>query len=134
MKRGFVVVAALVALAVSACASGDSGGSSAAKATTSTTAPVLPEGACVARMSDPNPGTGGSDTVIVDSHFASQPVTVVAHYKSTNSTYSGSLSAAKHAELEFSIGKPTAGYPVNVDVTVGNATTGEKCLTTFTPH
>jgi hypothetical protein len=128
-----VLLAALSVAVVGACSSSDDTGSTAAKATT-TTAPVLPEGACVARMSDPNPGTGGSETVIVDSHFASLPLTVTAHYKSKDSTYSASLGANRHAEARFSIGQPTAGYPVTVDVAVGTTATGEKCQASFTPH
>jgi hypothetical protein len=129
--KGRIVMAALAVVVLGACATSDD---TASKSTTSTTAPVLPEGACVARMKDANPGTGGTDTVIVDSHFASVPAVVVAHYKSTNSTYSGSIEANKHGEVEFSIGKPTAGYPVTVDVTVGGAPTTETCQTSFTPH
>lgn len=132
MKR-LVLVAALF-VAGAACSEADDTLDELTGATT--TAPVLPEGACVARMQDANPGLGGSNTVIVDSHFAGQPVTVVAHYKSTDSTYSGSLDANKHSEISFSIGQPTAGYPVSVDVTVGSgaAPNGEKCQTSFTPH
>ena len=128
-----LALAALLLLAVGACATDDSDGGLSSSGTT-TTAPVLPDGACVARMSIVNPGQGGSETVIVDSHFPSQAVTVVAHYKSTNSTYSANTDGNKHAEIQFSIGQPTAGYPVNVDVTVGTAATGEKCATSFTPH
>ncbi|HZN15373.1 MAG TPA: hypothetical protein VFB78_13970 [Acidimicrobiales bacterium] len=119
-----------VVLCLGACAASDDSASDA----TTTTAPVLPDGACVARMKDPNPGTGGTDTALIDSHFGGVPVIVVAHYKSTDSTYSGSINANKHGEVEFSIGKPTAGYPVGVDVTVRGADANEKCQTSFTPH
>jgi hypothetical protein len=134
-KRRYVAVAGMLAVALSAvgCAASDDSASDA----TTTTAPPLPDGACVARMSDPNPGQGGSETVIVDSHFASVPVQVVAHYKSKDSTFSGSVNARKHAEVTFSIGQPTAEFPVNVDVAVGNAAdpaAGEKCASSFTPH
>jgi hypothetical protein len=131
VKRLLVVAVLLIALV--ACSEDDDGGSLTIGGVT-TTAPVLPEGACVARMSNANPGQGGSNTVIIDSHFAGKPFTVVAHYKSTDSTYSGSVDANKHGEIQFSIGQPTAGYPVNVDVTVGAPPDGEKCQTSFTPH
>ena len=89
-------------------------------------------------MSDPNPGLGGSQTVIIDSHLASQPVKVVAHYKSKDSEFSGTLDANKHAEITFSIGHPTAGHTVPVDVTIGDPAatppTGEKCQASFTPR
>ena len=122
----------------SACGTGEDNTESAAPAATTTTAPPLPDGACVARMSDPNPGLGGSDTVIVDSHFANLPVKVVAHYKSKDSEFSGNLDANKHAEITFSIGQPTAGHTVSVDVTVGDPVAtppaGEKCQASFTPR
>jgi hypothetical protein len=126
--KWFAALAAVLVLG--ACADVDTSSND----TTTTTAPVLPEGACVARMKDPNPGTGGTDRVIVDSHFASVPVVIVAHYKSTDSTYTGSIESNKHGEVEFSIGKPTAGYPVMVDVTVRGASADEKCQTAFTPQ
>jgi hypothetical protein len=126
----------IVAVAVSlvlfgACASNTS--DSSADATT-TTAPVLPEGACVARMSLPNPGQGGSETAIIDSHFASAAAVLTAHYKSKDSTYSGTVDGRRHAQIDFSIGQPTAGYPVAVDVTVGSGAQKESCQTSFTPH
>lgn len=126
--RRLVAVAGL-AVMLGGCAAIDDSTSS-----TSTTKPVLPEGACVARMKDANPGLGGTDRVIVDSHFGGVPVIVVAHYKSTDSSYSGSINADQHGEVEFSIGKPTAGYPVTVDVTVRGASANETCQTSFTPH
>jgi hypothetical protein len=128
-----LLVTAFVLTALVGCSDDDDPGSLTIGGSTST-APVLPEGACVARMSNANPGQGGSETLIVDSHFAGKPFVVIAHYKSTNSTYSGSVDANKHGEISFSIGQPTAGYPVNVDVTVGTPPDGEKCQTSFTPH
>jgi hypothetical protein len=119
-----------MAAGVTACAADDSPG----PGKTTTTKPALPDGQCVARMSDANPGQGGTETVIIDSHVASQPVKVTAHYKSTDSTYSGSLDSDKHAEVEFSIGKPTVGYTVVVEVTAGSESTSEKCQSSFTPH
>lgn len=133
--RGLIVGTLLLA---AACAADDSGTEATAPATTTTTAPPLPDGACVARMSDPSPGLGGSNTVIVDSHFANVPVNVTAHYKSKDSQYSGNVDANKHAEITFSIGQPTAGHTVVVDVTVGNPAAtppaGETCQASFTPR
>jgi hypothetical protein len=124
----------LLALAVGAAVLGgcaaDAKTSAREPATTSTTV-VLPDGACLARMSDPNPGRGGSDTVIVDSHFPSTGVAVAVHYKSTVSNYSGQLDGKGHGELPFSIGSPTANFAVQVEVDVNGQ---EKCTTTFTPH
>jgi hypothetical protein len=130
VRRWGAVALGVAALGIAGCAASDDTASDA----TTTTAPVLPDGACVARMKDANPGLGGTDRVIVDSHFASVPVVIVAHYKSTDSSYSGSIESNKHGEVEFSIGKPTAGYPVTVDATVRGATANETCQTSFTPQ
>lgn len=101
-----------------------------ALASTTTTAPPLPDGACVARMSDPSPPQGGTETVIVDSHHASRAVKVAVHYKSKDSNFSGQTDGRGHAEVTFSIGKPTAGHTVVVDVDIDGA---EACQASFTP-
>lgn len=101
-----------------------------ALATTTTTRPVLPDGACVARMSDPSPPQGGTETVIVDSHHPSRAVKVTVHYKSKDSVFSGQTDGTGHAEVEFAIGKPTANHTVVVDVDVDGA---EACQASFTP-
>lgn len=98
-----------------------------------TTVPPLPEGACVAYMADPSPGQGGSVSIFVYSHFASVPVIAVVHYKSTDTEHVGSINADKQGELEFSIGQPTKGHTVIVDLTVRGATANETCKTAFTP-
>lgn len=102
----------------------------AALASTTTTAPPLPDGACVARMSDASPPQGGTETVFVDSHHPSRAVKVAVHYKSKDSHFSGQTDARGHAEITFSIGKPTAGHSVVVDVDIDGA---EACQAAFTP-
>ena len=125
------VLSAVVAITTAAC--GTSSKSAAPPSTTtSTTRPVLPDGACVARMSLPDPQQGGSETVIVDSHFPSTPITIAAKYKSTTSNFSGQLNSDGHGEVTFSIGHPTANFPVAVAVTVNNGQ--EACASSFTPH
>jgi len=131
-----VLMSLLLAAAVAACgsSSGSAGSSSAttASTTTSTTRPPLPDGACVVRMSLPDPQQGGSETAIIDSHFPSTGVTIAAKYKSTTSNYSEQLNADGHSEITFSIGHPTANFPVQVTAKVNNGQ--ESCTTTFTPH
>jgi hypothetical protein len=81
-------------------------------------------------MKDPNPQQGGTETVILDSHFPNSPASFTVHYKSTNSNYSAQLDAKGHAEAQFSIGHPTSNFEVKVDVTAST----ETCATSFTPR
>ena len=127
MRKVLVIVAVVVC--APACAAAKDKVQRAVPRGTTTTAPVLPDGQCVARMKDPSPPQGGTETVIIDSHFPSATAAVTVHYKSTNSNYSAQLDANKHAEAQFSIGHPTSNFPVNVDVTVNT----EKCTTSFVP-
>jgi hypothetical protein len=126
--------ASLFVAALAAACGSSSGSSSAttASTTTSTTRPPLPDGACVARMSLPNPQQGGSEIAIIDSHFPSTGVTITAKYKSTSTNYSEQLNADGHSEITFSIGHPTANFPVQVTASVNNGQ--ESCTTSFTPH
>jgi major membrane immunogen (membrane-anchored lipoprotein) len=125
-----VVVAALVGVA---CGASDDGSKlqNAQPAQTTTTKPPLPDGACVASMKDPNPDQGGTETVIIDSHFPSVAATFTVHYKSTDSNYSAQLDANGHAEAQFSIGHPTSNFAVKVDVNINGQ---ESCSTNFTPR
>ena len=131
------LVVAGAALVVAACAGacGSSSGSSSAttaSTTTSTTRPPLPDGACIVRMSLPNPAQGGSEIAIIDSHVPSTGVTIAVKYKSTTSNYSAQLNTDGHAEVTFSIGHPTANFPVQVTAAVNNGQ--ESCTSNFTPH
>lgn len=133
--RAGVVAVLLVAVVSGTGACGDPAGTvpvddDAALASTTTTAPPLPDGACVARMSDASPPQGGTETVIVDSHHASRAVKVAVHYKSKDSNFSGQTDGRGHAEITFSIGQPTAGHTVVVDVDIDGA---EACQASFTP-
>jgi hypothetical protein len=129
LRRLAIVVLVLVG---GACASStDSNTQNATPIETTTTQPPLPDGACVARMKDPNPDQGGTETVIVDSHFPSVSATFAVHYKSKDSNYSAQLDGKGHAEAKFSIGHPTSNFAVKVDVNVNSQ---ESCSTTFTPR
>jgi hypothetical protein len=128
-SRLLVAVCAALALSI-AGACGTSSNTAAPPSTTTST--TRPDGACVARMSLPNPQQGGSETVIVDSHFPSTPLTLAVKYKSTTSSYSGQLNGDGHGEVTFSIGHPTANFPVEVTATVNSGQ--ETCKSSFTPH
>ena len=136
MRKLLVAGAALLAATASTagCAAESDDGSNTQEAQSiapTTTRPPLPDGACLARMKDPNPEPGGTETLILDSHFPNAPATFVVHYKSKDSNYSAQLVGAGHAEAQFSIGKPTSNFTVNVDVNVNGQ---EACQTSFTPR
>jgi hypothetical protein len=57
-------------------------------------------------------------------------VTIVAHYKTTDHTFTAATDGGGSASDTFSIGRPTIGYTVVVDVAVGSA----HCSTSFTPQ
>jgi hypothetical protein len=126
-----VLVILAVAVAGTGCGAAKDAVQHAAPATTTTTTPPLPDGQCIARMKDPNPSQGGTETVIVDSHFPSATAAIAVHFKSTTSNYSAQLDANKHAEAQFSIGHPTSNFPVKVDVNVNQQ---ESCTTSFVPR
>jgi hypothetical protein len=128
----FIAAAAASLLAACGTASDDSNTQQAQPIAPTTTRPPLPDGACVAAMKDPNPEQGGTETLILDSHFPSVSATFVVHYKSKDSNYSAQLDAKGHAKAQFSIGHPTANFPVKVDVSVNS--NQETCSTTFTPR
>ena len=133
LKRRVGAAGATIAIALAAAACGTSSNTAAPPSTTtSTTRPVLPDGACVARMSIPNPQQGGSETVIVDSHFPSTPLAIAVKYKSTTTNQSGQLNSDGHGEVTFSIGHPTANFAVEVTASVNNGQ--ETCKSSFTPH
>lgn len=102
-----------------------------------TAAPAPPASAdgsrtCSASMSNPAPGSGGDDTVDITSNVPNAPVTITKHYKTTTSSDSGSTDGGGNASITFGIGHPTAGYRVEVDVSIAN---GEaSCSTSFTPQ
>ena len=89
-----------------------------------------PSATCAAHMSNPTPGRGGTETAFVSSNVPNAPVSLVAHYKTTNSPYSGQTDGEGSASITFGIGHPTAGYAVTVDISVGQA----NCSTSFTPQ
>jgi hypothetical protein len=85
---------------------------------------------CSASVEFPTPGDGGDETVYVTSNVPNSTVTIVAHYKTTNHTFTAATDARGSASDTFSIGRPTIGFTVAVDVAVGSA----SCSTSFTPQ
>jgi hypothetical protein len=82
-------------------------------------------------MSNPTPGQGGSETVHIDSNVVNTALTVTAHYKTTDSTYSGTTNGSGSSDVTFGIGRPSLGYTVRVDVNISGKA---SCSTSFTPQ
>ena len=82
-------------------------------------------------MSNPTPGDGGSEILYVTSNVPNAPVTVVVHYKTKNTSYSGTTDPSGAGSVTFGIGRPTVGYMVTVDITIGQQA---SCSTAFTPQ
>ncbi|HEX9316256.1 MAG TPA: hypothetical protein VGA71_12730 [Actinomycetota bacterium] len=82
-------------------------------------------------MSNPTPGDGGTETLHVTSDVPNASVSFVVHYRTTDHPFSGATDSSGAGSFTFSIGRPTVGYTVGVDVTVGRQA---SCSTAFTPH
>jgi hypothetical protein len=82
-------------------------------------------------MANPTPGDGGSETLHVTSNVPNAAVHLVVRYKTKNTSYSGATDASGAGSVTFGIGRPTVGYTVVVDITVGQQA---SCSTAFTPQ
>ena len=87
-------------------------------------------GACTASPRYPTPGDGGDETITVHT-TAGATVSLKVHYKTTTHPFSGVADGTGTASITFSIGRPTPGYPVRVDVSTSS---GQVCSTLFTPQ
>jgi hypothetical protein len=92
--------------------------------------PPPPASACTASVKFPTPGDGGDETVFVSSNVPNAAVSIVAHYKTTDHSFATATDGSGNASDTFSIGRPTVGFTVRVDVSVGSA----SCGTSFTPQ
>ena len=54
---------------------------------------------------------------------AGAKVTAVCHYKTTDTTYTGTIGTDRRVVIPIKIGTSTSGYQVNIDVTAGDANT-----------
>jgi len=96
-----------------------------------TNPPPAPSGSCTAAMDNANPAKYSTVHVLVSSHLANASVTTVAHYKSTDTTKTGTTDGAGKADIAYSISGASSGYSVKVDVNVAGK---ETCSTQFTPQ
>lgn len=101
--------------------------------TTTKPKPVAPVShlTCAASVSNSSPADNSTVDVLVRTG-GSATVTATAHYKTTDTTHSESVSGSS-AEIAFRISRATPGYTVEVDVTVSGAGASRSCATSFTP-
>lgn len=92
--------------------------------------PAAVSTSCTARMTDAQPGDGGSDTVVVHT-TAGATVMTTDHYKTKPTEHDGTADSTGTAAITFGIGRPTRGYTVQVDVMTSS---GQSCSTEFTPQ
>lgn len=87
---------------------------------------------CRASMSVAHPVARSKDDVLVTT-VPNASVTTVAHYKTTNTTRHGVANSAGKAVVVYSVGRPTPGVKVVVNVTVKKGARSGSCSTSFTP-
>ena len=86
---------------------------------------------CSAGVSNATPSQHSTEHILVSSDLPSSSVTATAHYKTTNTTHTGTTDGSGDADLPFNIGGATIGFTVVVDVNVGGQV---SCETSFTPQ
>ena len=89
---------------------------------------------CRASMSNAHPADYSTVEVIVQTAVAGAAVTATAHYKSKDTTNTGSAGSSGVADIPFRISRATPGYTVDVDVTVSAHGASLSCSTAFTPQ
>ena len=87
---------------------------------------------CSASMSNASPSDYSTTDVIVHTS-AGAAVTTTAHYKSTDTTHTGTADGSGVATIPYDISRATVGYTVVVDVTVSAGRAAASCSTSFTP-
>jgi hypothetical protein len=113
-------------------------------APTATVAPPVPRATvpsthsatltCSASVSNSSPTDYSTVDVIVGTGLSGATVTATAHYKSTDTTHTGTAASNGVATIPFHIARATVGYQVRVDVTVSGAGSTSSCSTAFTPR
>lgn len=88
---------------------------------------------CHASMSDSTPNQYSNVYVHVKTASHAQ-VHTVAHYRTTTTGHSKTANSHGKASIEYYISSATAGYRVNVTVTVTKDHHSKTCSTGFTPH
>lgn len=93
-----------------------------------------------ASVATPNPVQNSSETVKVTatvdgpSPARGAQVTIVVHYKSKDTTYTGTTGSDGTFAIPFDMSRATIGYTVNVDITVTYGGVTQTTTTSFTPQ
>ena len=103
--------------------------------TTATTSPPVQRSSltCTASMSKSAPSDYSTDYVIVQTAGGAS-VSATAHYKTTDTTRTGTADSSGKDSLAFQISGATKVYTVQVDVTVSSGGASGSCSTSFTPQ
>ena len=94
--------------------------------------PVPTSSQCRAAMSNPTPPAESDETVTYQSSVADAPVIATVNYHFSSSTFYGSTGANGDGAIIFRIYHPKPGYPVAVDVNIGDG--AAQCATSFVPR
>lgn len=89
--------------------------------------------ACTASVSEANPPQNSTEHVLVQT-TAGAGVTATAHYKTSDTTHTGTADSNGSADIPFDISRASSGYTVQVDVTVTLDSHNAACSTSFTPQ
>jgi hypothetical protein len=98
------------------------------------TAPRVPPTSalsCTASMSNASPAQYSTTDVLVRT-AAGATVSATAHYKSTDTTHTGTADSSGNEGFAFHISRATHGFTVEVDVQVSSGGQGAACSTSFT--
>jgi hypothetical protein len=87
---------------------------------------------CSASMSDASPARYSSTYVNVHTSPGAA-VTTTAHYKTKDTTHTGTADASGNASIAYTLASATLGFQVIVDVSVSLNGATESCSTSFTP-
>lgn len=96
--------------------------------------PPPPTLTCQASMSNTTPARYSTVYVNTKTGVGGAAVTATAHYKTTDTTHTGTSDSTGNSSLPFNISGASSGYTVRVDVTVQSAGQTKTCATSFTPQ
>ena len=88
---------------------------------------------CSASVSVLHPKAGAKETIRISKIAPGVKVNVVTHYKTTKPARATVSTKTGTASMTYSVGRPTKGYKVVVNVTASKGNTTWACSTYFVP-
>lgn len=88
---------------------------------------------CKASVDNPNPSDGSTIHILI-STAPSAELTATAHYKTTDTTHTGTADGSGSGSIAYDIGRASKGYAVTVDVTAALGGRSASCSTSFVPQ